>query len=272
MNNIENFYDNNAQREWERLERHRTEFAVTMRALGQYLPPPPARIADIGGGPGRYAIALSQAGYEVTLADLSANSLEYARARASEAGVRLADCRHVNALELRKLTGGPYDAILMLGPLYHLFTLEERLTAVRGAKGLLRQGGLFFASFITRYAGIRWAAKYLPSWVVDNRGDAERLIETGVNVPPEDGGFTDSYFAHPSEITPLMEQGGFSTLDIIGCEGVVSMIEEQINPLEGDLWEAWVDINYRLGKDPSIHGAVEHLLYVGVNDNHGFEE
>ena len=47
--------------------RHRTEFAVTKRALADYLPPPPARILDCGGGPGYYAIALTQQGYEVTL-------------------------------------------------------------------------------------------------------------------------------------------------------------------------------------------------------------
>jgi hypothetical protein len=60
-----------------------------------------------------------------------------------------------------------------------------------------------------------------------------------------------------------MEQGGFATLDLIACEGVVSMIDEQLNTLTGEQWQAWVDLNYRLGKDPSVHGAAEHLLYVG---------
>ena len=268
MANVEHFYDNNAQREWDRLGGHRTEFAVTMRALAEYLPPPPARIADVGGGPGRYSIALSHMGYRLTLADLSAGLLAFAQGKASDAGVTLEDYVHINALDLGKMPGRAYDAVLMMGPLYHLLTLEERLRAVRGVGGLLKPGGLLFASFIARYAGIRWAAKNLPSWLVDNRSDVERLIETGVNIPPAEGGFTDSYFAQPSEVRPLMEEGGFRTLDLIGCEGVVSMIDEKIMPLEGELWEAWVDINYRLGRDPSIHGAVEHLLYVGVNSEH----
>ena len=33
--------------------------------------------------------------------------------------------------------------------------------------------------------------------------------------------------------------------------------------LEGELWEAWVDLNYQMGKDPSTHGCAEHLLYIG---------
>jgi len=57
--------------------RHRTEFAVTMRALADHLPPPPARVLDCGGGPGRYAIELARQGYEVTLFDLSAGCLPH---------------------------------------------------------------------------------------------------------------------------------------------------------------------------------------------------
>ena len=59
---IERYYDRDPGCEWERLERHRTEFAVTMRALLEYLPPPPASVLDCGGGPGRYAIELKRDG------------------------------------------------------------------------------------------------------------------------------------------------------------------------------------------------------------------
>jgi len=60
-----------------------------------------------------------------------------------------------------------------------------------------------------------------------------------------------------------MAEAGFDALDLIACEGVVSMIEEQVNALTGQAWDVWVELNYRLGKDPSVHGAAEHLLYVG---------
>jgi hypothetical protein len=41
------------------------------------------------------------------------------------------------------------------------------------------------------------------------------------------------------------------------------MIEEKINELTGEAFEAWVELNYKLGRDPTVHGAAEHLLYVG---------
>ena len=75
---IEHYYDRESESEWERLERHRTEWAVTLRAMRDYLPPPPAQVLDCGGGPGRYAIELARQGYEVTLFDLSAGNLRLA--------------------------------------------------------------------------------------------------------------------------------------------------------------------------------------------------
>ena len=75
--------------------------------------------------------------------------------------------------------------------------------------------------------------------------------------------FADAYFAHPSEIVPFMEQADLETLALIACEGLVYTAEDHINDVSGDVWEAWVELNYRLGKDPCLHGASCHLLYVG---------
>ncbi len=60
-----------------------------------------------------------------------------------------------------------------------------------------------------------------------------------------------------------MEKAGLEHVDLVACVGVISMIDEQVNELRGELWEAWVDVNYRLGKDATVQGAAEHLLYVG---------
>lgn len=48
---VQAFYDANAEAEWARLERHRTEFAVTLRALEDHLPPPRPRCSTWAAGP-----------------------------------------------------------------------------------------------------------------------------------------------------------------------------------------------------------------------------
>ena len=133
MSAVEQFYDQDAHQEWERLNRHRTEFAVTMRALAEFLPAAPAQLLDVGGGPGRYAIALAQQGYQVTLVDLSQASLRRAAHYAEAAGVRLAAIQQQNALNLSTVVDASYDGVLLLGPLYHLITEEERSQAVQVA-------------------------------------------------------------------------------------------------------------------------------------------
>src|SRR5512133_3850328 len=149
MSSVQNFYDENVQNEWDRLGvRHRTEFAVTMRALREFLPLAPACVIDIGGGPGRYALSLAEAGYGVTLLDLSEGNVAFAREKARETGIRLDGAFAKNALDLSDFSSKTFDAALLMGPLYHLWQESERLQCLREARRLIKPGGLIFASFI----------------------------------------------------------------------------------------------------------------------------
>lgn len=261
MSDVEHYYDKSPQYEWDRLNRNKTEFAVTMRAFNEYFPPPPATVLDIGGGPGRYAIALAQKGYSVTLVDISKNSLHFAQEKAKDGNVSLTDYIHASATDLEYPE--QVDIVLLMGPLYHLRTAKERKKAVFNAVNVLKVDGLIFASFVTRYAPLRWSGKYDPAWVVDYSQECEQIIETGAAVTGE-GSFVDyTWFAHPAEVNSLMEAAGLKSVDLIACEGIISFIDEKVNELTGKQWDFWVDLNYRLGKDPTLHGAAEHLLYVG---------
>jgi S-adenosylmethionine-dependent methyltransferase len=263
MKTVERYYDQDPITEWERSERHPTEFAVTFRALDEYLPPPPARVLDNGGGPGRYSIALAQRGYDVTLLDLSEGNLALARQKAAEAGAALADVRQADALDLAFIPDERYDAVLLMGPLYHLLTIRERVQAVMESERVLKPGGLIFAAFITRFAPFRDAAaqRYMEK-VAANPSLYLEVLSTGVYNAGESS-FTDAYFAHPEEVQPLMESNCFDTLALLGVEGVVAGHEAHSRTLQGEAWEFWVDLNYRLGHEPSLHGAADHLLYVG---------
>jgi ubiquinone/menaquinone biosynthesis C-methylase UbiE len=261
VSDVQRYYDENAEHEWRRLESDRTEFALTMRALQEHLPPPALDVLDIGGGPGRYAIELAVRGYSVTLADFSAAELDIARARAAEQGVALAGIERADARDLSRFADGSFDAVLMLGPLYHLLDEDDRRRAIREAHRVLRDGGVIFAAFITRYAVLRFWAKYDPMRVAGDWDKYERQLVDGQVT--ENYGFTDVYTARPEEVGPFVSSLGFRTVDLIGVEGVISMIREKVDALAGDDWERWMDVNYRLAKDPSTHGITEHLLYVG---------
>jgi S-adenosylmethionine-dependent methyltransferase len=262
---IELLYDGEPGREWQRMDRHRTEFTVTLRALTGHLPPPPARVLDCGGGPGRYAIELAHRGYEVTLLDLSAKCLQLAREKAAEAGVTLAGYEHGTATDLARFPDETFDAVLLLGPLYHLLAEADRRQALVEARRVLKSGGLLFAAFISRYAVLRWAAAHEPTWPLENPELVASILTTGVLPPPEAGGHAFvAHLARPTEIVPLCRSVGLEVVTVLGVEGLVSMIESGVNALSGAAWDLWADLNYRLAADPSLHGGVEHLLAVTV--------
>jgi S-adenosylmethionine-dependent methyltransferase len=61
----------------------------------------------------------------------------------------------------------------------------------------------------------------------------------------------------------ILPTRSFEWLNLIGCEGIVAGHEEKINQISGPLWEQWVDLNYKLGQEPTLYGAADHLLYIG---------
>lgn len=265
MDRVEEFYTTNSPtNEWTRLQRHRVECAITMRALAEYLPPPPASILDIGGGPGRYAIALSQRGYKVTLVDLSRSFLDFAKTKAAEMNVELTGLFHADARDLSCLPDSPVDAVLLMGPLYHLLEHDQRLQAVHEAARRLRPGGIIVAAFLNRYATVIWGAAESPQYVLASRQEVDAIVSTGLYRRPEGSrGFIDAWFCHPSEIPPLMAEGGFEQVQLLAAESVVYEIEQHLNATTEELWNRWIDVLYPIAKDPAVLGACGHLLYVG---------
>ncbi|MBN1936062.1 MAG: methyltransferase domain-containing protein [Anaerolineae bacterium] len=262
LQHVESRYDSDPGYEWERLNRHRTELAVTLRAFDEHLPPPPVRVLDCGGGPGRYAIELTRRGYRVTLFDLSRGNLALARDRVAEAGVTLDAYEHGTATDLSRFIDGSFDVVLLMGPLYHLLEEADRKQALAEVVRVLRPGGQLWTAYVTRYAPLRYAAAK-EAGVLDPSPQAERVLATGVLPPRGEDSFV-AYFAHPTEVTPTLRGAGLDVVEIWGVEALVSQHEEGVNTLEGEDWARWVDLNYRVSTDPCLHGGVEHLLALAV--------
>ena len=128
------------------------EFARTRLLLERYLPPSPAVVADVGGGPGRYAFWLAERGYRVHLVDPVPLHVEEARLSFGvRPDVALASAEVGDARALR-LPDASADAVLLLGPLYHLAGRSERLQALAEARRVCRQGGIIIAAAISRFA------------------------------------------------------------------------------------------------------------------------
>ena len=126
----------------------RLEFVRTQELLARHLPEPPAVVLDVGGGPGTYAAWLAERGYEVHLLDPIELHVRQAREAPSS---RLASAEIGDARALPQADASA-DAVLLLGPLYHLQEAADRRRALEEARRVLKPGGLLAAAAISRFA------------------------------------------------------------------------------------------------------------------------
>lgn len=262
ISDIAAFYDSDPGREDSRLQEHQLERDLTWRYLVRYLPDT-GRILDVGAASGSYAIPLAQRGYRVTAVDLSERLLEVARVRAQEEGVdeRL-DFVVADARDLTGLPEGSFDAVLMMGPLYHLVREADRRSALRQAWSLLRSEGMVFSALLSRLGVLGDLLKRSPQWI-QRRDEVDSLMREGhrPEAAPE-GGFR-GYFAEVGELVPLHESEGFQTVVVAAVEPVIGPTDEIYNSTSDDDREGWLDLLEQVSTDPSVLGASRHLLYVG---------
>ena len=234
----------------------------TRELLGRYLPEPPARVADIGAGPGAYSLWLAERGYRVVARDLVPLHVEQLRAAADERGLSVdsgvADARRLD------LPDQTFAAVLLFGPLYHLQDRDGRLQALREAARVVVPGGIVLAVAISRWAAIMDGVLRLRLGEGDPRFAAvvDKVVETGRLDPLEDGGFS-GYLHRPAELQAEVADVGLRERALVSIEGpaayLVDVAERWESPAARDLV---LDVSRRLEAVPELAGMGSHLMLV----------
>jgi S-adenosylmethionine-dependent methyltransferase len=218
----------------------------------------------VGGGPGRYAFKLADLGHRVTLADLAANNVAFARKKAEELGLELdgyvqADARHLPFLD------DAFDVVLALGPLYHLTAEADRARAVTECLRVLRPGGLVAFAFISLFAPfydmVVPRPEVLPDWWARVRAGH---LRDGIHHPrSENPQFTDAWFVDPFQIEAFFNPYGVDKLALVGVEGMTAQSKYQLYQLPADLLAVWMDFVEETATSPAALAGSEHLVYFG---------
>jgi len=253
--------------EWARLDtpEGRLEYERALHILDHYLKPQ-SRILDLGGGPGRYAIALAQRNHRVVLADISPELLDRVRKEVDAAGVgsHIESIDLVDAVCLGSYAPATFDAVIAFGPFYHLTEASEREAAAAEIGRVLKQKGLLFASFIPRMAGM--------GRLIDRAAiDAEQVtadvllecLETGVFHNQATRGFQEGYYPYPHEIKSLFEKAGITCISLASLRGIGNMAASQLDRLHPTLRNEVLAIVEKTATDPAVVGCCGHAVLIG---------
>lgn len=143
-NNIIDYYSNYDEDGRLMRKSRLPEYLNTMRYIEKYLSPG-AKIIEIGAGTGRYSIALAEMGYDVTAVELAPHNIKIMKKKVKpQHNIKIYEG---NACDMSAFESESYDIVLLLGPMYHLFTDEDKHCALGEAIRLAKTGGVIYASY-----------------------------------------------------------------------------------------------------------------------------
>lgn len=119
------------------------EYITSMKYIHEYLGENKnAKILDVGAGTGRYSVQLANEGYDVTAIELVKHNLGVLKSKGSTV-----KAMQGTALDLSRFSDNTFDMTLIFGPMYHLYTFEDKLKAMLEAKRVTKIGGVILVAY-----------------------------------------------------------------------------------------------------------------------------
>jgi ubiquinone/menaquinone biosynthesis C-methylase UbiE len=243
----------------------RLEFERTKDLLARLLPPPPAKIVDVGGAGGAYSLWLAAQGYDVDLVDASRRLVDVARAQSARAEKPIASLHVADARSLPQ-SDASAAAVLVMGPLYHLQDAADRARALAETFRVLAPGGVAVVAAISRYAstldGMARKLSLDPRFVAIRDRDLADGAHSNTTDNPDY--FTTAYLHRPEDLRRELTEAGLEDVAVFGIEGP-GWILPDFGARWGDpaLRKDLLDVARALEDQPSIVGISAHLLGTG---------
>lgn len=237
------------------------ELLRTQEVLRRYLPVPPARVLDVGGGTGIHADWLAADGYRVHIVDLTPRHVEKVEQALGSRGVtaEVGDARRLAQQD------DTFDCVLLLGPLYHLTEEADRTQALREAHRVARPAGVIAVAAINRFASLfdGLARGYL--FDPEFRTIVARDLAEGQHRNPDnrEHWFTTAYLHDAAGLKEEIEHAGLEVMALVGIEGLAGWL-----PNLGDRWDTQAGKEVILSSartiesEPALLGLSGHLLAI----------
>ena len=257
MNEIEKYY-NKFNEDKRLLSRHgQVEFSITMDYILKVINKQKClKILDLGAGTGRYSIALHKLGHDVT-------AVEYVKKNLSvlKQNYPMINTMQGSALNLKKIKDNSFDITLVFGPMYHLFTNEDKLIALSEAKRVTKPNGYILVAYLmNEYAVITYAFKEGNLLKCLQEGKLDKNFKT---ITTE----KDLYsYVRLEEINNLNNMSNLKREKIIAVDGATDYIRPIINKMTDEEFNLYLNYQRSICEMPELIGASSHTLDILKNE------
>ena len=233
------------------------EFLTTMRYIGQYIKPGDC-VLEVGAGTGRYSHALARQGYAVDAVELIGHNIDVFQNN-TQPGENISITQG-NALNLSAFSDNTYDITLLLGPLYHLYTKEDKRQALREAIRVTRPGGVIFAAYVISdgclldegfLRGNINVAEYVKTGLLDGetfaaKSEPKDLFE----------------LVRKEDVDELMRDFPTTRLHYVASDGCALLLRYAIDAMDDDAFALYLNYHFATCERADLLGVTSHALDV----------
>lgn len=258
MNNseaIRNYYNNYDEHARLEVRSRLPEYLTTMKYIHKYLRPE-SKILEIGAGTGRYSLALAAEGYSVDAVELVAHNIEIFKSHIQpNQDVRIFQG---NACKLDFMESDSYDIVLLLGPMYHLFTDEAKKKAISEAVRLVKKGGIVFAAYCSNDLTI--LKLFSKGKITDYISDIDRNFH--FKSMPDD--VFEMY--RKEDVDRIMRGFPVQRMHYVGVDMIRHFLKSPIDAFTDEEFDLYMQYHYQICERADMVGFSEHMLDIFRKD------
>lgn len=247
------FYSNYDE-EGRLLSRHgQVEYLTTMRYIEKYLRPG-MRLLEIGAATGRYSHALARMGYRVDAVELVQHNIDQFNQNTQPGeniSVRQGDARDLSFFE-----DDTFDMTMVLGPMYHLFTVEDQKLALSEAIRVTKPGGTIFAAYCGNEATM---VQYCFGRGMIRQQRYKDLIDPVTFKASSDPAELFQLY-RKEEIDDLMQNFSVRRLHYVGTDMATNYMRATVDEMDDELFDLYLKYHYAICERTDCVGTSHHIL------------